>query len=153
MLSFNKNSNFDIGISMDDFFNFTLPPSELNALSALALAHMGDAVYELLVRAWLCAHGKLTSGGLHSAAVRYVSAKAQARAAARIAPLLTEAEAAVFRRGRNAHTHTIPQSADPAQYHAATGLEALFGWLYLSGARERVSELFRAAMEGTDDAA
>jgi len=138
---------------MDDYFTLTLPPAEVNALSALALAHMGDAVYELLVRAWLCAHGKLTSRGLHSEAVRYVSAKAQALAAARILPLLTETETAVFRRGRNAHTHTIPPSADPAQYHAATGLEALFGWLYLSGARERASELFRAAMEGFDHAA
>ena len=138
---------------MPDYFTLTLPASELNALSALALAHMGDAVYELLVRAWLCARGKLTANGLHSAAVRYVSARAQALAAARILPLLTEAESAVFRRGRNAHTHVIPQSADPAQYHAATGLEALFGWLYLSGARERVNELFAAIMEGFDDAA
>ncbi|MCL2343600.1 MAG: ribonuclease III [Firmicutes bacterium] len=138
---------------MDNYFTLTLPPAELNALSALALAHMGDAVYELLVRTWLCAHGKLTSRGLHSEAVRYVSAKAQAQAAARIFPLLTEPEIAVFRRGRNAHTHAIPQSADPAQYHAATGLEALFGWLYLSGARARINALFRAAMEGPDNAA
>lgn len=137
---------------MDDYFALSLPPAQLDGLSALALAHMGDAVYELLVRAWLCTHGKLRSRDLHGAAVLRVSATAQARAAARIAPLLTQGEAAVFRRGRNAHTHAAPPSAGPAQYHAATGLETLFGWLFLSGARDRINTLFRAIIEGSDDA-
>jgi len=132
---------------MSDYFNFSLPAAKLSGLSALALAHMGDAVYELFVRAWLCAHGRVTARSLHGETVKRVSAKAQARAAERILPLLTDAEAAVFRRGRNAHTHAAPQSANPAQYHAATGLEALFGFLYLSGEHARANELFRAAME------
>ncbi len=120
---------------------------QLRALSNLALAHMGDAVYELLVRAWLCEHGRMTSRGLHREAVRYVSAPAQARAAEVILPLLSEEETQVFRRGRNAKVNSVPQHADAAEYHAATGLESLFGWLYLAGAQERIGELFDKIME------
>jgi len=131
---------------MKDYFNPALSVSELNHLSTLALAHIGDAVYELLVRSWLCSHGRVTSNALHGESVKRVSAKAQAAAGGRLLPILMEAETAVYRRGRNTHA-TVPQSADPAQYRAATGLETLFGWLYLSGEHARINELFLIAME------
>ena len=86
---------------------------------------MGDAVYELLVRTWLCAHGKATGKGLHRATVALVCAPKQAELAQRILPLLTEEEQAVFRRGRNANVHSIPAHASRAQYQQATALEAL----------------------------
>jgi len=121
--------------------------TELNAMSALALAHMGDAVYELMARRELCRSGKLTAGDLHRQTVRIVSAAAQARAARRLAPILSESEAAVYRRGRNAHSHAAPRSVSPVEYHAATGLEALFGWLYLREENARLEELFAFIME------
>ncbi len=120
---------------------------ELGAMSALALAHVGDAVYDLLVRTMLCRSGKLTAGQLHRETVRYVSAPAQAEAAKRILPRLTEAESAVFRRARNAHGHAAPKGASPGEYHAASALEALFGWLYLREEKERILELFTIIME------
>ena len=120
---------------------------ELGAMSALALAHVGDAVYDLLVRTMLCRSGKLTAGQLHRETVRYVSAPAQAEAAKRILPRLTEAESAVFRRARNAHGHAAPKGASPGEYHAASALEALFGWLYLREEKERILELFMIIME------
>ena len=117
---------------------------ELNGLSTLALAHVGDAVYELLVRTHLAASGKVRAADLHRAAVSIVKAPAQARAAAVILPLLTEEEHAVYRRGRNSHVNSVPHGASKAEYHAATALEAVFGWLYLAGEHGRVSELFAA---------
>ena len=121
--------------------------AELRAISNLGLAHMGDAVYEMLVRTWLCTHGRVTSKGLHRETVGYVAAPAQAKAVEKIMPLLTEAELAVYKRGRNTRVNSVPQHANAADYHAATGLETLFGWLYLSGATERVEELFQIIME------
>lgn len=132
---------------MDNYFTPALTEDQLRAISSIGLAHMGDAVYELLTRTWLCAHGKATGRGLHQAAVRLVRAETQAERAERVLPLLTEEEAAVFRRGRNAQVHTVPSHASRAQYAAATAVEALFGWLYLSGRRERANELFRVMME------
>ena len=115
---------------------------ELRAISTLGLAHLGDAVYELLVRAWLCAHGKATGKGLHRAAVALVCAESQARRTEAILPLLSEEEQAVFRRGRNAQVHSVPAHASRAQYGEATALEALFGWLYLRGETSRINLLF-----------
>ena len=132
---------------MENYFEPCLAPDQLRAMSSIGLAHIGDAVYELLVRSWLCAHGRATGRGLHQAAVRLVCAESQARRAKRILPLLTEEEEEVFRRGRNAHVHTVPGHASRAQYGEATALEALLGWLYLSGRRERVNQLFCKMME------
>ena len=109
-------------------------------------------MYELLVRTYLCAHGKATGRGLHRAAVELVRAPKQAELADRILDRLSEEEGAVFRRGRNANVHTVPHSADRAQYQKATALEALFGWLYLRGRHERINELFNLMMEGNDAA-
>lgn len=124
-----------------------VPEEQLRSMSALALAHVGDAVYELLVRTELCRRGRLTAGDLHRLTVRYVSAAAQAAAARRLLPALSEAEAAVYRRGRNAHSHAAPKAVTAGEYHAASGLEALFGWLYLREENERIQELFALIME------
>ena len=137
---------------MKDYFDLCLGEDDIRAISSIGLAHLGDAVYELLVRSWLCAHGKATGKGLHRAAVELVRAGAQAERAERILPLLTEEELAVFKRGRNAHVHTIPSSASRADYLRATALECLLGYLYLSGRRERVNALFAAMMEEERDA-
>lgn len=117
-------------------------------MSSLALAHVGDAVYELLVRLYLCAAGRETAPGMHSAAVALVNAGAQARGAARILPELTEEELAVYRRGRNAKVHSVPKNAELGDYHAATGLEALFGYLYLKERTGRLNQLFGRILEG-----
>ena len=121
--------------------------SELNAMSALALAHVGDAVYELMVRTRLCRTGSLTAGDLHRQTVRHVSAGAQAAAVKKLLPHLTEEEQGVFRRGRNAHSHAAPKAVTEGEYHAATGLEALFGWLYLREDKARLRQLFDFIME------
>lgn len=133
---------------MTDYLHIQLPPDQIRGISSIGLAHMGDAVYELLVRTWLCAHGKATGKGLHRATVALVCAPKQAELAQRILPLLTEEEQAVFRRGRNANVHSIPAHASRAQYQQATALEALLGWMHLSGRHDRVEQLFAVMMEG-----
>ena len=127
--------------------NKALTAKEADGLSMLALAHVGDAVYELLVRSMLTLRGPAQVQDLHRSTVAYVRAEAQAKAAEKILPLLSEEETAVWRRGRNCRVHGIPPHANPGEYHAATGLEALFGWLYLQGKEERVRALFRSITE------
>ncbi len=132
---------------MKDYLHPHMSAEEVNRISMLGLAHVGDGVYELLVRTMLCAEGRQAIQDLHRATVSYVNAPAQARTAERLLPQLSEEESAVYRRGRNAKVHGVPQNASAAEYHSATGLEALFGWLYLLGRTERVNELFALAME------
>ena len=84
---------------------------------------------------------------MHRATIELVCAPKQAELSARILPMLTDEESAVFKRGRNANVHSVPHHASRAQYQQATALEALFGWLYLKGAKERINELFHAMME------
>lgn len=132
---------------MANYFENTLSADQLRSISSIGLAHMGDAVFEVLVRTWLCAHGKATGKGLHRSAVALVRAESQAEKAERILPMLTEDELAVFKRGRNAQVHSIPAHASRAQYSEATALEALLGWLWLQGRTERINELFCAMME------
>ena len=131
-----------------DYFHLNQPHEEILRLSNLGLAHLGDGVYELMVRSWLCLHGKATNRGLHKAAVGYVAAAAQARAAEKILPLLTAEEQDVFRRGRNTAPHTIPKAASREEYQTATAVEALFGYLWLKGDTQRLNELFETMMEG-----
>lgn len=132
---------------MEDLFHPALSLRDVNAISSLGLAHVGDAVYELLVRTRLITGGDATSSHLHRDTTALVNAPAQAEAAQRILPLLDEEEHSFFRRGRNADVHNIPKKATHAQYARATGLEALFGALYLLGRQERMFELFDAIME------
>ena len=127
---------------MENYFQMQLTPTQVNAISNVGLAHIGDGVYELLVRSYLCAQGKTTLRNLHKLSVALVNAPAQARLADKILPLLTETEADYFRRGKNAHTHAAPKSATPQEYAKATGLETLFGALYLLGQTQRLNELF-----------
>lgn len=136
---------------MTDYFHLNIDNDALLSLSVLGLAHLGDGVYELMVRSWLVLHGKAKAKDLHRATVNYVAAPAQAERFERIQPLLTDEEAGVFRRGRNTAPHSIPKAASRAQYQTATGLEALFGWLYLKGKTERLNELF-AAMIAEEEA-
>ena len=132
---------------MQDLFHPVMDQHAIDAVSVLGLAHMGGAVFELLVRERLCAAGLAKSEQLHRATVEHVSAPAQAVFADAILPLLTGAELAVYRRGRNAHVHAIPKNATPGQYGKATALEALLGSLYLSGQTERIGELFAVGWE------
>ena len=124
-----------------------LDRKRIDAISNLGLAHIGDGVFELLCRSYLCAKGELTVGRLHHDTVELVKAPAQARFADAMLPLLTQEELAWYRRGKNAHVHAVPKSATPAQYAQATGVEALFGALYLAGETARSNEIFNTVME------
>lgn len=125
-----------------DYLEPQLSEEELKNISVLGLAHTGDAVYEILVRAYLVSQHHTSSLDLHKSTVSLVNAPAQAAAFEKIEPMLTDEEKAVYKRGRNAKVNSVPKNASQAQYHSATGLEALFGYLYLSGRRERISTLF-----------
>ncbi len=118
---------------------------EVNAkqLSPLNLAFIGDAVYEILVRETLVCSANRPVNDLHRESVKYVSAQAQTAAYEKIQNVLTEEETAQFKRGRNAKVGHSPKSATDAQYHTATGMEALFGYLYLTGQVQRAKELFK----------
>lgn len=135
---------------MTDYLDIRLSGDAVRAISTLGLAYLGDAVFELMVRSRLCQEGKVTSGKLHRAAVSRVSAPAQADAAKRLVPFMTDEEQAVYRRGRNANSHAIPKNASREEYAAATALEALFGWLYLHGRRDRLNELFEIILSGEE---
>ena len=124
-----------------------LSRQEINAISNLGLAHMGDCVFEILCRAYLCAKGGKNVGNLHRDTINMVKASSQAVFADKLLPHLTEEELAWYRRGKNAHVHAVPKSCTPAEYAKATGLEALFGALYLSGQTDRLNELFKKGME------
>ena len=126
-----------------DYCKPDMTQAQINQISMLGLAHIGDGVYELMTRAALCEDGHTAVAELHQLATRRVNAPAQAAAVEKLLPALTEEEAAIYRRGRNAHVNSVPRAANIGQYHAATGLEALFGWLYLQGKCERLNELFR----------
>ena len=134
-----------------DYFKPEVNESGIRQLSMLALAHMGDAVFELMTRASLCAEGHGAVQELHRLTTARVNAAAQARAAERLLPLLTEEESAIYRRGRNTHVNSVSHAANLGEYHAATGLEALFGWLYLRGETARLNELFEAMLTAAQE--
>lgn len=110
-------------------------------LSPLVLAFLGDAVFELMVRAKLVARGNAPIGRLHRQSVEHVCASAQAAGVHAVQDLLTEEELSMYKRGRNTHNNT-PKNADPVQYRCATGLETLFGYLYATEQHARAEELF-----------
>ena len=124
-----------------------MPKQEIDAISNLGLAHMGDCVYEILVRAYLCHQGRKTVERLHKETIQMVKATYQAKFVDKMLPILTEDELTHYRRGKNAHPHAVPKSATPAEYAKATGLEALFGYLFLSGQKERANEIFNIVMK------
>lgn len=118
-------------------------PQQMNAL---ALAYIGDSIYEVYVRQYVLAQGEIKPHMLHRAATHFVSAKAQADQLDIVYSTLTEMEQSVVRRGRNAKSGTLPKHADPADYHKATAFEALIGYLYLRGEERRLHELIESAM-------
>ncbi len=126
---------------------FSIPDHHM--LSGAPLAYLGDAVLELITRRYLLSTGIIDVGKLNQMALSYVRATAQSEAVERLMPHLTEEETAVFKRGRNAHGIAIPKSASASQYRRATGMEALFGYLYLQGREERMAELFRIGYDLT----
>ena len=132
---------------MENYFQMNFTPAQVNAISNLGLAHVGDGVYELLCRSYRCAKGDQTVLKLHRDTVALVKAPAQARYADKLKPHLTQEEFDYYRRGKNAHTHAAPKSASRQEYAKATGLEALFGALYLLGRTDRLNELFHIIME------
>ncbi len=138
----------------DDRRNRMLYPSadekSILGLSTLAIAQLGDAVFELMVRTKLCLESARTAGSLHRSRVTLVNASAQAEGAGKILPYLSEEETEYYMRGRNAKPGSIPKAASRAQYGAATALETLFGWLYLTGRTERLNELFEVIMDGKE---
>ena len=129
-----------------NYFKPEMDVHDINRISMLGLAHIGDSVYELLVRTMLCTQGHQSVTELHKLTVSYVNAPAQASAAEKILPRLSEDETAVYKRGRNCKVNSVPHNATLGQYHAATGLEALLGWLYLKGEKDRIDELFSVIM-------
>ena len=131
---------------MENYFQMNFTTQQINAISNLGLAHMGDCVFEILCRGYLCAKGEKTVDKLHKDTIQMVKATSQAAFVDKLLPLLTEEELSYYRRGKNAHVHAVPKSATPAQYAKATGLEALFGALYLAGKTERINELFNIVM-------
>ena len=119
-------------------------------LSPLTLAFIGDTVFDLFVREMLVCDANRPVKKLHNSAAKLVNAKAQAKIAEAIADSFTEQETDVFKRGRNAHTNHIAKNASNRDYHYATGLEAVFGFVYLNGDTERLRELFRLAMDSLE---
>lgn len=130
-----------------------LPNKKTNPeqLPSLALAYIGDAVYELVIRQYLLSQGAVKVNQLHKMAVRYVRAGAQAKALHTLEGNLTEEEIAVVRRGRNAKSATLPKNADLMEYRHATALEALIGYLYLQDRQSRVLELIKTAIGAIED--
>lgn len=121
---------------------------DIHEMSPLALAFVGDAVLELLVRSKLVSTTRLQPNRLHTVATHYVSAHAQSRELEILEPLLTEAEASVLRRGKNASKASVAKHATVQEYRASTGFECLLGWLYLQGRNDRIQELFDALWAG-----
>ena len=127
---------------MENYFQLNFTAQRLQSMSVLGLAHIGDGVYELMCRAYLCDKGDKTVLKLHRDTIDMVKAPAQAKFADKLLPHLDEEEQGYYRRGKNAHTHATPKSATKQEYAKATGLEALFGALYLLGRTERLNQLF-----------
>ena len=127
---------------MENYFQMHFDAQKLGSMSVLGLAHIGDGVYELLCRAYLCEKGDKTVLKLHRDTVDMVKAPAQAKYADKLLPHLTEEEQGYYRRGKNTHTHATPRSCTKQEYSKATGLETLFGVLYLLVRTERLNQLF-----------
>ena len=119
--------------------------------SPLTLAFVGDAAYELYVRSRLMQLGSINTNKLHKAAIHYVKASAQAKSMHKIVDVLDENELAVYKRGRNAKSATVPKNADVSEYRSATGFEALVGYLYLKNEPQRLYEIMKLAYEAAEE--
>ena len=128
-----------------EIFGITAP--DLRQVPVLTLAYVGDSAYDLILRTYFAETTTLHGKPLHDLVQKYVTAKSQAKAADGLQAELTEEELSVYRRGRNARPDTVTKHASAAEYYKATGLEALIGFLYLSGRTERAAELVRKGME------
>ena len=111
-------------------------------LSTLGYAYIGDAVYELLVRSYLAENGLLGAKNMHQQTVKIVNAKSQSSTVEKLLPFFTDEENDIFRRGRNAKVNSVPKNASEKEYHEATGLEAVLGWLWINKKKQRIVELF-----------
>ncbi|MBP3888944.1 MAG: ribonuclease III [Cellulosilyticum sp.] len=118
-----------------------------NTYSPLALAYIGDGVYEIFVRTYVINRGNMPVNKMHKASRELVRASSQAKIYFLIEDMLTEAEDAVLRRGRNAKSVSIPKNGNVNEYRHATGLEALIGYLYIEGKVDRIKELIDAGLE------
>lgn len=123
---------------------------DVRTYSPLTLAFMGDCVFEIVIRSIVVERGNRQAGSLHKAKTAVVNAKIQARMMEALMEELTEEERAVYKRGRNAKPHTVAKNASVNDYRKATGLEALFGYLYLSGQEDRILELTKRGLELVD---
>ena len=132
---------------MTAILNLDLQPLDMKTYSPITLAFVGDAVYELLVRQYIVQHMNAHANKLHLKAVEKVCCTFQSASVSRIEAMLNENEADIFRRGRNSSTQRVPKNAKPVEYRRATGLEALFGYLYLKGENGRIQQLFQKIIE------
>lgn len=119
----------------------------IQSMPTLNLAFIGDGVYDLLVREYLVKNSSAHVGELNQRKVKMVNCKSQAEFVKLILPELTEEETEVYKRGRNTKVHSASKHSTLSDYHAATGMEALFGWLYLKGSHDRINELFTLIIE------
>ena len=131
---------------MEQFLQISGNPKQL---SPQTLAFIGDGVYDLIVREYLVKQANRPVGELNQLKVKLVNCQSQAKFASMLMPDLTEDEISVYKRGRNAYTANTPKNSSRADYHSATGLEALFGYLYLNNQTERIKELFFKILSDT----
>ncbi len=131
---------------------FKMDFTKASLYSPLVLAYIGDAVYEVYVRSRIiCEHSDMPPNKLHGLSIKHVKAQAQSNAMKIIEPLLDDKEEAIYKRGRNSKSATTPKNADVTEYRRATGLEALFGYLYIENRQERLYELMEIAYEHSYD--
>ena len=130
---------------------FEIKDTDINAYNPLTLAFIGDSVYETIVRTMVVSKGNKSVNALAKDKNKLVNAKTQSRIAEILTEYYTEEEADIYRRGKNAKTANHSKSAAYSEYHRATGLEAVFGYLYLTGKLDRCLELFKTALEKLDD--
>lgn len=137
------------GISADRIRSFfKLPDQDIHSYSPLALAYIGDSIYDLTIRTMVVERGNTSANRLHYRTSRLVRAHAQSAMMAYLMPELTDEETAIYKRGRNAKSYTMAKNATVADYRRATGFEALMGWLYLTDQTERMLELIKIGLSG-----
>lgn len=140
-------------IAMSDYIQkaWKLPDTDIKSYSGLTLAYIGDAIYELIIRTYIVEHGNAPVNKLHRQTVKLVKASAQAELYQSIKDMLTEDEMAIYKRGRNSKSYTSAKNADIIEYRTATGMEALVGYLYLTGQVDRMLELIHPVLPEIND--